>query len=275
MGSVEAARPVPSRRLIPAANRLHRDRIACSTPRQATGLQHQRSRAARPGPRPGRHLSRPRAPANRPGDSTGPRLRQYADDVERRAKAAGPQGAGYTRIGTAWGVTRQAARTKWKEAAPDRGGQAARPIPLAFADGTATTATLSYAPAPPASNSRFVRSGSAWRPCSAGCRPVPPGRTRAPIVLAEHGSWAAGAERETGTVTDRGWSAPVGRADCECCVGVFGCATEQSAGVHATTVRAPTARVLSARTGRSCCALPGLLSQGRRPHGQETATGRA
>lgn len=51
---------------------------------------------------------------------------------------------------------------------------------------------------------------------------MPPGRTRAPIVLAEHSSWAAGAERETGTVTDRGWSVPVGPADCECCVGVFG-----------------------------------------------------
>lgn len=171
MGSAEAARPVPSRRLMPAANRLHRDRIACSDSEASNWTPASAKSGCTPWTAP-RSSSQPAPGAGEPPRRQHrPRmLRQYADDVERRAKAAGPQGVGYTRIGTAWGVTRQAARTKWKEAAPDRGGQVARAIRLAFADGAAT---LSYAPAPPASNRRSVRSGSAWRPCSAGCRPCP------------------------------------------------------------------------------------------------------
>lgn len=53
------------------------------------------------------------------------------------AKIAGHQGASYTKLGAAWGVTRQSARTKWPDAVPSRGQQTQEPIPLAYAGGTA------------------------------------------------------------------------------------------------------------------------------------------
>lgn len=63
--------------------------------------------------------------------------RAVQEQAANAAKIAGHQGASYTKLGAAWGVTRQSARTKWPDAVPARGQQVHEPIPLAYAGGTA------------------------------------------------------------------------------------------------------------------------------------------
>ncbi|WP_326809658.1 hypothetical protein OHB04_40695 (plasmid) [Streptomyces sp. NBC_01775] len=55
---------------------------------------------------------------------------------DHHAKIAGHQGATYPKIGAAWSITRQAARTKWPDAVPAR-GQGHEAIPFGYADGSA------------------------------------------------------------------------------------------------------------------------------------------
>ncbi|MFG2895058.1 hypothetical protein [Streptomyces sp. NPDC048248] len=56
------------------------------------------------------------------------------------AKNAGHTGASYTKLGAAWGITRQSARLKWPDAARKPG---ARPVELDIAGGRATVTQLS------------------------------------------------------------------------------------------------------------------------------------
>ncbi|MGW1189253.1 hypothetical protein [Streptomyces sp. NPDC002559] len=71
-------------------------------------------------------------------------LRQVDHTVQHlaaaAAKVAGHQGASYTKIGAAWGITRQSARLKWPDAVPARGE--ARPVELQLAGGRASITQL-------------------------------------------------------------------------------------------------------------------------------------
>ncbi|WP_306324132.1 MULTISPECIES: hypothetical protein [unclassified Streptomyces] len=53
------------------------------------------------------------------------------------ARLAGHTGMSYTKLGAAWGLTRQAARLKWPEAVPPRGRQSQETVEFAYADGSA------------------------------------------------------------------------------------------------------------------------------------------
>ncbi|MFF8993977.1 hypothetical protein ACF09H_29435 [Streptomyces sp. NPDC014983] len=64
--------------------------------------------------------------------------RTVQEQAANAAKIAGHQGASYTKLGAAWGITRQSARVKWPDAVPARGQQTHEPIPLVYAGGTAT-----------------------------------------------------------------------------------------------------------------------------------------
>ncbi|MFF5490284.1 hypothetical protein ACFY7Y_32805 [Streptomyces virginiae] len=68
-------------------------------------------------------------------------LRQTAAAVEKRAaaaaKVAGLQGASYTKIGEAWGISRQSARVKWPDAVPSRADLPQPPVTVQHAGGTA------------------------------------------------------------------------------------------------------------------------------------------
>ncbi|MEV0990944.1 hypothetical protein [Streptomyces sp. NPDC049949] len=68
-------------------------------------------------------------------------LRQMTAVVEKRAaaaaKVAGHQGASYTRIGEAWGISRQSARVKWPDAVPSRADLPQPPVTVQHAGGTA------------------------------------------------------------------------------------------------------------------------------------------
>ncbi len=59
------------------------------------------------------------------------------DQAARAAKMAGHQGASYTRIGEAWGITRQSARQKWPDSLPARADLPQPPVAVQHAGGTA------------------------------------------------------------------------------------------------------------------------------------------